>query len=81
VLEIVERLCSHVAIIHQGRLVAQGSLEELRAGVESQAAAAFAAGGAAGAALPAPGEKLTLEQIFLRIVGGTRPAEELSWLG
>jgi ABC-2 type transport system ATP-binding protein len=33
VLEIVERLCSHVAIIHQGRLVAQGSLEELRAGI------------------------------------------------
>src|ERR1700733_2359896 len=32
VLEIVERLCSHVAIIHKGRLVAQGSLEELRAG-------------------------------------------------
>ena len=31
VLEIVERLCSHVAIIHEGRLVAQGSLEELRA--------------------------------------------------
>jgi ABC-2 type transport system ATP-binding protein len=34
VLEIVERLCSHVAIIHKGRLVAQGSLEELRAGKE-----------------------------------------------
>ena len=33
VLEIVERLCSHVAIIHKGKLVAQGSLEELRAGV------------------------------------------------
>jgi len=33
VLEIVERLCSHVAIINQGRLVAQGSLEELRAGI------------------------------------------------
>src|SRR5436190_14425447 len=33
VLEIVERLCSHIAIIHRGRLVAQGSLEELRAGV------------------------------------------------
>ncbi len=32
VLEIVERLCSHVAIIDKGRLVAQGSLEELRAG-------------------------------------------------
>ena len=33
VLEIVERLCSHVAIINKGRLVAQGSLEELRAGI------------------------------------------------
>jgi ABC-2 type transport system ATP-binding protein len=33
VLEIVERLCSHVAIIHKGRLVAQGSLQELRAGI------------------------------------------------
>jgi ABC-2 type transport system ATP-binding protein len=33
VLEIVERLCSHVGIIHKGRLVAQGSMEELRAGV------------------------------------------------
>src|SRR5437899_2143609 len=37
VLEIVERLCSHVAIIHQGRLVAQGSLEELRAGIPGEA--------------------------------------------
>src|ERR1700720_1544777 len=36
VMEIVERLCSHVAIIHQGRLVAQGSLEELRAGIAGE---------------------------------------------
>ncbi len=35
VLEIVERLCDHVAIIHKGRLVAQGSLEELRSGISS----------------------------------------------
>jgi ABC-2 type transport system ATP-binding protein len=89
VLEIVERLCSHVAIIHRGQLVAQGSLEELRAGVEAQAAAALSAAphemGASheiGAPAPAAGEKLTLEQIFLRIVGGTRRADqELSWLG
>src|SRR5258707_6613447 len=33
VLEIVEGLCSHVGIIHKGRLVAQGSIEELRAGI------------------------------------------------
>jgi len=77
VLEIVERLCSHVAIIHHGMLVAQGSLEELRAGVEAKADVA-----PAGVPAPTPGEKLTLEEIFLRIVGGTRPAEtELSWLG
>jgi ABC-2 type transport system ATP-binding protein len=81
VLEIVERLCSHLAIIHRGRLVAQGSLEELRAGVEAQAAAALTSDGGHTPVVAAPGEKLTLEQIFLRIVGGERPADqELSWL-
>jgi ABC-2 type transport system ATP-binding protein len=29
VLEVVERLCSHVGVIHKGRLVAQGSLESV----------------------------------------------------
>jgi ABC-2 type transport system ATP-binding protein len=72
----VERLCSHVAIIHHGRLVAQGSLEELRAGVEAQTHVA------AGSGTDGSGEKLTLEQIFLSIVGGSQHAEqELSWLG
>jgi ABC-2 type transport system ATP-binding protein len=80
VLEIIERLCSHVAIIHHGRLVAQGSIEELRAGVEAQAAAPVRDGETSPAAVP--GGKLTLEEIFLRIVGGTRLADqELSWLG
>lgn len=37
VLEIVERLCSHFGIIYQGRLVAQGSLEELRSGIAGEA--------------------------------------------
>jgi ABC-2 type transport system ATP-binding protein len=70
VLEIVERLCSHVAIIHQGRLVANGSIEDLRAGVASS--------------LPGTegNQRLTLEEIFLSIVGanGQEPAQELSWL-
>jgi ABC-2 type transport system ATP-binding protein len=71
VLEIVERLCSHVAIISQGRLVANGSIEELRAGVAST--------------LPGTGreQRLTLEEIFLSIVGAggqQEPAQELSWL-
>ena len=68
VLEIVERLCSHVAIIHQGRLVANGALDELRAGVASTLP------GAEGS------QRLTLEEIFLSIVGGDREAQELSWL-
>src|ERR1700681_3532598 len=80
VLEIVERLCSHVAIIHQGRLVAQGSLDELRAGVEAQTSAG--SDGSAGDASKLFGEKMTLEQIFLRTVGGVRRTDqELSWLG
>jgi len=70
VLEIVERLCDHVAIIHQGRLVANGSLEELRAGVAST--------------LPGTDspQRLTLEEIFLNIVGAStqEQAQELSWL-
>ncbi len=79
VLEIVERLCSHVAIIHKGQLVAQGSLEELSAGIAARHAGAPPA--ASGDAV-ASGEKLTLEQIFLDIVGGARLADqELSWLG
>lgn len=69
VLEIVERLCSHVAIISQGRLVANGSLEELRAGVAST--------------LPGTEDRrLTLEEMFLSIVGAgnLEPTQELSWL-
>ena len=67
VLEIVERLCTHVGIINKGRLVAQGSLDELRSGV--------IAGGNSH-------EKLSLEELFLQIVGGSRAgSQELSWLG
>src|SRR5438477_4063668 len=69
VLEIVERLCSHVGIINKGRLVAQGSLDELRSGV------------GAGSAIAHEG-KMTLEEFFLQTVGGPRNAtQELSWLG
>jgi ABC-2 type transport system ATP-binding protein len=71
VLEIVERLCSHVAIIFQGRLVANGSLEELRAGVASRLPGAEQT------------ERLTLEEIFLSIVGADgqqESAQELTWL-
>jgi ABC-2 type transport system ATP-binding protein len=75
VLEIVERLCTHVAIIQKGSLVAQGSPEELRAGVQAHH--------------PDSGrtEKATLEEIFLDVLGAgsstgvVAPEQELSWLG
>jgi ABC-2 type transport system ATP-binding protein len=84
VLEIVERLCTHIGIIHRGHLVAQGSIEELRAGVR-RAAQPVLAGGAPSAGPTVP---LTLEEIFLDIVGAERdgnaaatpPEQELSWL-
>jgi ABC-2 type transport system ATP-binding protein len=67
VLEIVERLCSHVGIINNGRLVAQGSLDELRSGITDETS---------------PGERMSLEEFFLKTVGGPRTAgQELSWLG
>jgi ABC-2 type transport system ATP-binding protein len=71
VLEIVERLCTHVAIIDRGRLVAQGSLDELSAGVQARLPGDFS------------GAKLTLEELFLHALGATgapAPEQELSWL-
>src|SRR5947208_4583601 len=35
VLEVVERLCDRVAIIHEGRIVTEGTMAELRAGSET----------------------------------------------
>jgi ABC-2 type transport system ATP-binding protein len=93
VLEIVERLCTHIAIIHRGQLVAQGSLDELRAGAGSSGQAEIQEGAALAGAEKSSTEKASLdkrslEQIFLAIVGTDRdgnPAataseQELSWL-
>ena len=56
VLDVVERLCDRVAIIHEGQLVVEGSMEDLRQGSE------------------------TLEELFVRTVGGARSTESLEWL-
>ncbi|HYL94239.1 MAG TPA: ABC transporter ATP-binding protein, partial [Terriglobales bacterium] len=66
VLEVVERLCSHIGIIQNGRLVASGALEELRTGVKIAGH---------------DQSPLTLEEIFLQVVGGAKQdVEVLSWL-
>jgi len=70
VLEIVERLCSHIAIIAQGKLLAVGPLADLKKGV----------------GLTEEGQQkgpVSLEEYFVEVVGGT-PAtgeeEVLQWL-
>ena len=71
VLEIVERLCSDIAIISQGKLLAAGSLDELRKGIRVDGD-----GQQAG--------PISLEEYFIHIVGGDRNTSEeevLQWLG
>ncbi len=72
VLDIVEKLCTDISIINRGTIVAQGSIEQLRAGVFADS----------DALAQASGKKLTLEEIFIEIVGGGReqPENLLSWL-
>jgi ABC-2 type transport system ATP-binding protein len=71
VLEIVERLCTDIAVISEGRLVASGPLADLRRGIAVE-------GEGAGAAL-------SLEDYFIKVVGGTHGAGTedgaLNWLG
>ena len=69
VLEIVQRLCDEIAIISGGRLVASGPLAELRRGI------GLGREGGAGA--------LSLEDYFIRVVGGARTTGDdvLHWLG
>src|SRR6201995_4115185 len=35
VLEVVERLCDHIAIINDGKIVTEGAIDEFRSGTES----------------------------------------------
>jgi len=70
VLEIVERLCTDIGIISQGKLLAAGSLAELKQGIPV----------AGDGRQPAP---ISLEEYFIHIVGGERSTGEeevLQWL-
>ncbi len=77
VLEIVERLCTDIAIIAEGCLVAHGSLEELRRGISVEA------NGQSDAATTVSGAPVSLEDYFIRVVGGGRRTSNdvLEWLG
>jgi ABC-2 type transport system ATP-binding protein len=60
VLDVVERLCDEIAIVNQGKVIAQGTIAELSA--------------------QTPAGSTTLEDIFVRLVGGDRQSEALDWL-
>ncbi len=67
VLEVVEKLCTRVAIIAKGKIVGEGTLDELRA----QQVGSADAGGSGG----------SLEDIFISLVSGEKgAAEEMDWL-
>ena len=75
VLEIVERLCSDIAIISQGKLLASGSLNELRKGIQIDGQQAGLVG--------QPEGPISLEEYFIQVVGGERSTGEeevLQWL-
>jgi ABC-2 type transport system ATP-binding protein len=59
ILEIAERMCDRIGIINRGKLVAVGTLDELRAGGSGTA----------------PGAPRGLEDIFLELTGGAEYAE------
>ena len=66
ILEIVERLSTHIGVIANGRLVAQGPIAELRSG------STFGEGG--------EGPR-SLEELFINLVGGAdRPPVALDWI-
>jgi len=61
ILEIAERMCDRIGIIHNGELIAVGTMEELRS-----------LGQEASPSLPG---RATLEDIFLNLTGGAEYAE------
>jgi ABC-2 type transport system ATP-binding protein len=66
ILEIVEKLCSHIAIIDHGRLVAQGALDQLQQGISLDA--------------DGSSTRTSLEGLFLGLVGGEAREQGLLWL-
>ena len=70
ILDIAERMCDRVVIVNKGRLIAQGTMDELRAQVRGKAEAD-----------PDETESKSLEDIFFELTGGTEYAERLQYLG
>lgn len=64
ILEIVEKLCDHLAIIHKGRLITAGPLQEILLRLSGEQ----------------PMGTASLEDAFLQIVGQKQATHQLSWI-
>jgi ABC-2 type transport system ATP-binding protein len=69
-LEVAEALCDRIAILHEGTVIAQGTMAELRE----------RAGDGAPGAPGADGEVMHLEEIFLQVTGGEEVADVVAAL-
>jgi ABC-2 type transport system ATP-binding protein len=61
-LEVAQEMCDRISIILKGRIIARGTVDELRAMADNSAPAGDAAGG--------DGEQAQLTAVFLRLTGG-----------
>jgi len=64
ILEIVEKLCTHLAIIQKGQLVATGPIQEILTQINGQA----------------PSGTGALEEAFIRMLGSDASSPGLSWI-
>lgn len=64
ILEIVEKLCDHLAIIHEGRLISSGPQAQILSRLHGSSPAGTA----------------SLEEAFIQIVGQQRATRQLSWM-
>lgn len=73
ILEIAEKMCDRLAIVNRGRLIAQGTVEELRAMVRTSAAHS-------GEEQEQDGSRPSLEDIFFELTGGAEYADLIRYL-
>jgi ABC-2 type transport system ATP-binding protein len=84
ILEIAERMCDRAAIVNKGRLIALGTMDELRAIAEEarQLPGSVHRNGANGAdSAQSAADKKSLEDIFLELTGGSEDADLIQYLG
>src|SRR5581483_982520 len=84
ILEIAERMCDRAAIVNKGRLIALGTMDELRAIAEEARqlpGSVHRNGGNGAGSAQSAADKKSLEDIFLELTGGSEDADLIQYLG